>query len=204
MIEYYPFDKFKVSAIQKAKRDKPCCGDSYYVKETDDYLICAVADGLGSGIGAKEASQKVVDTVRNHHELPVETQMLKANLSLHNERGAVVTIFKIDYKKGLVTYCGVGNIRLSIYPKQGKSITPLSKPGFLSGRPVRFHVQEFAYPEGGLFVIHSDGVNILSQQLPVIRHIYSADRPDQAEDYFNDLMQGNGDDVTLLIGKPLC
>lgn len=203
MIQHYLFDKFEVAAIQRAKRNKPCCGDSFFIEETEDYLICIVADGLGSGQGAKDASQKAVEAVEAYHDLPVEVLMEKVNLSLTGKRGAVVTIFRIEYKKKLITFCGVGNVRFSIYPESGKSITPLSKPGFLTGRPLRFHVQNFHYPDNALFVIHSDGVNILSKQLPEIHRIYSADSPDTSDDYLESLMQITDDDMTLLIGKPM-
>lgn len=203
MIEHYPFDKFAVSAVQRAKKNKSCCGDSFFIHETEDYLICALADGLGSGPEAHAASMSAINVVVAHHTLPLDELMDMINRSLCNLRGAVVTVFRVDYQNKMVQFSGVGNIKLTIYPVNGKSITPLSKPGFLSGRPLRFQVQQFAYPEQGLFVIHSDGVRLLSKQIPAIKKIYSADEPVATDVYLNDLMKDNEtDDMTLLIGKP--
>ncbi|MFC7394890.1 protein phosphatase 2C domain-containing protein [Scopulibacillus cellulosilyticus] len=203
MIKHYPFEKFEVSVFQRAKKDKPCCGDSYFVKETDSYLICAVADGLGSGIGAKEASQKAVETIESNHTLPVDLLMNKVNQSLIKHRGAVVTIFKIDYTDKLVSFCGVGNVNFKIYPQIGKPISPLPNRGFLSGQPVRLQVQEFNYPDHAMFVIHSDGVTLHANQVHSIKKMYHV-VAEEAESYLDNYAKlNNNDDLTILIGKPL-
>ncbi len=204
MIEHFPFDKFDVSAVQRAKKNKSCCGDSFFIHETSDYLICALADGLGSGQGAHDASIAAVDVVRDHHEMPLDQLMEIVNRSLFHLRGAVVTIFRVDYHRKVISVCGVGNIKLLIFPEQGKAITPFSKPGFLSGRPLNFNVQEFPYPDNGMFLIHSDGINLMSRQIPAIKSLYYADDSAETGNYLRELVKYNeNDDMTLLIGKPL-
>ncbi|MBM7644682.1 negative regulator of sigma-B (phosphoserine phosphatase) [Scopulibacillus daqui] len=203
MIEHYPFQKFKISAFQRAKKDKTCCGDSYFVKETDNYLICAVADGLGSGIGAKEASQTAIETIETNYNLPLDLLMDKVNRSLVRHRGAVVTIFKIDYEAKLVSFCGVGNVKLLIYPRFGKPISPLPKRGFLSGQPLRLQVQEFNYPDHAMFVLYSDGITLHANQVQTIQNMYHV-VAEEGESYLDRYVQLNSnDDLTLLIGKPL-
>lgn len=204
MIEHYPFDKFEVSAVQRAKQNKSCCGDSFFVHETEDYLICVLADGLGSGPDAHKASMTAVEVVKEHHEMPLDQLMEVVNHALFHLRGAVVTIFRVDYRNMLVSFCGVGNIKLTIYRDQGKSITPLSKPGFLSGRPISFNVQEFEYPDNGIFIIHSDGINLVSKQIMEIKRISSVDEVNDTDRYLRELVKYNeNDDMTLLVGKLL-
>ena len=42
-------DKVNVVVYQEAKAGNVECGDTYYIYKNDDYLLFAIADGLGSG-----------------------------------------------------------------------------------------------------------------------------------------------------------
>lgn len=201
MIEHFPFERFGILAVQEPKKNYSCCGDSYFIKETGDYLLLTVADGLGSGKGARDASQVAIKTAQKYDDAPLEELMNIINDALLYYRGAVVSIFRIDFKSCLAKFCGVGNILLSVFPKLGKPITPLPEQGFLSGPPVKCRVHEFKYPEDAFFVIHSDGVSFRTDQLSAIHRIYEA-RTDDSECLLRPFSGENDDDRTLIIGKP--
>lgn len=76
-----------------------CCGDSFFIKTTEEYLICALADGLGSGERANESSAAISSLVEKNDDKDVEDLMKLCNEELRDKRGATVSILKVDFKK---------------------------------------------------------------------------------------------------------
>ncbi|MFD2617341.1 protein phosphatase 2C domain-containing protein [Terrilactibacillus laevilacticus] len=202
MIERFPLENFGVLALQKSKHNNPFCGDSYYIKETDHFLLCVLADGLGSGQGANEAAERVTNTAKKLYDQPIDLIMERINDALVNYRGAVVSIFKILFKEKKVSYCGIGNIKLSIHPIEGKPIIPIPQQGFLTGRPIHCQVQTFVYPSLALFVMHSDGVVFRSNRVSDIKSLYRMLIEEEVERSFETFSERYDDDMTLLIGRP--
>lgn len=150
-------EDIEVVAHQTAKNGKAFCGDSYFFTLADDYFVCVLADGLGSGQFAYESSMAVIDAVKEHHHESVDTLMRLGNDALLQKRGAAVTIFKIYFKTRELVYSCVGNIRFFMYSPKGKLTYPLPVTGFLSGRPQVFHTQRFPYEPHSKFILYSDG-----------------------------------------------
>ena len=149
--------KVEAIAAQSAKNGKALCGDDYFFLATDDYFICVLADGLGSGEFAHESSRAVTNVVRESHGKDVDSLMELCNRVLLQKRGAAVAIFKVYFKEQRFRYSCVGNIRFYLYPPNGKLVYPLPVTGYMSGRKQRFHTQEFSYVPNSRFLIHSDG-----------------------------------------------
>jgi phosphoserine phosphatase RsbX len=198
MIEHYQYSRASVSSYQKPKKGNDLCGDSFYVKETDKYLVCAVADGLGSGKMAKEASGAATDIIdQNHHET-VEQLMHLCNDGLRHTRGAVIAIVKVDYKNQTATYSGVGNIRFMVSAERQRAVHPLPKVGFLVGKPERFKVQDFRFERELTFMLYSDGMDIHTQSRTLLTKMIS---PKESVEYISGLPQDINDDATVLVGQ---
>lgn len=56
MIQVEENEHIQTLVYQLNKEGKSICGDSFFMKADDKELICAVADGLGSGSLANESS----------------------------------------------------------------------------------------------------------------------------------------------------
>ena len=149
--------KVEAIAAQSSKNGKALCGDDYFFLATDDYFVCVLADGLGSGEFAHESSRAVTNVVRESHGKDVDSLMELCNRVLLQKRGAAVAIFKVYFKEQRFRYSCVGNIRFYLYPPNGKLVYPLPVTGYMSGRKQRFHTQEFSYVPNSRFLIHSDG-----------------------------------------------
>ena len=150
---------------QLAKRGQSVCGDSFYYHTTDDYFICVLADGLGSGEYANEASSAVVNTVRENHDLDISTIMDLSNQSLLHKRGAAVGVIKINFHTKELAYCCTGNIRFFFYGDTEKLIYPLPTSGYLSGKRQAFKIHRFDYTNGIKFLMFSDGYPISTAKL---------------------------------------
>ncbi|RDI39858.1 PP2C family serine/threonine-protein phosphatase [Falsibacillus pallidus] len=152
----------EVFSHQTSKAGKAQCGDSYYFTATDEYFLCVLADGLGSGKYANEASSAVAQVVEENKEEDVETLMKLCNQVLLNKRGAAVAVVKAYFKTKDFVYSCVGNIRFYLYSPTGKLTYPLPVTGYLSGRPQLFSTHRYPFEEGARFLIHSDGLRISS------------------------------------------
>lgn len=185
-----------VHAGQYAKIGRQDCGDSYFFTSTDDFFICVVADGLGSGKYAHEASQAVCDAVEENVNEDVDQLMERANRAVAEKRGAAVAIVKIYYADQTVTYSCVGNIRFYFYSEAGKLTYPLPVTGYLSGRPQQYKTQSFQYEEGASFLIHSDGL-----QITRVRPLLQSGRSIDYISTYLDSIVSDSDDTTFIIGR---
>jgi phosphoserine phosphatase RsbX len=152
----------EVFAKQTSKDGNRYNGDSYFLTATEDYFVCVLADGLGSGKFAYESSSAVAEMVEKHHDQDVDTLMRYCNEVLLHKRGAAVAIIKAYFGAEEFVYSCVGNIRFYLYSPDGKMTYPLPVTGYLSGRPQLFRTQRFSYQKNSKFLIHSDGLNITS------------------------------------------
>ncbi|PLT27950.1 PP2C family serine/threonine-protein phosphatase [Peribacillus deserti] len=184
---------------QSSKNNMPYCGDSYYYTVTDDYFICVLADGLGSGQYAYESSSAVTEVVKSNHNLDVETLMKMGNEVLVNKRGAAVSILKVNFKTREFIYSSVGNIRFFCCLPGGKLIYPLPVTGYLSGRMQKYHTQYFHYEPNSTFILHSDGLQMVGA-----KRVLGSKAPLQQT--ANLLLEENSaysDDTTFLLGSLL-
>lgn len=119
----------------------------------DGYTIL-LADGLGHGPGAAEASEQAVAALRP--EEPVEDTLNRVHAALRPTRGAAVAVAKIDPQAGLVHFAGVGNISATICAR-GWSRSLASMSG-TAGRQMRTtRTFQYELPASGLLIMHSDG-----------------------------------------------
>ncbi|MGC4378086.1 protein phosphatase 2C domain-containing protein [Fictibacillus sp. Mic-4] len=198
MIQQYSYDKLDVAVFQTSKKGNEHCGDSFFIEETDRYFICALADGLGSGSMAKEASETAIQIIKENHFQDIYDLMDLSNRKLKNTRGAVLSIFKIDYERKTVYFSGVGNIRFFFTGKNDKIQYPMPTPGFLSGRPFPFRLQQFDLSNELSFIIYSDGFDIQSKNKYLLRDL---DSPVKSIQSIGNFVQDFSDDATCLIGK---
>lgn len=184
-------------AFQTAKEGKNFCGDSYYITANDDYFLCVLADGLGSGEFAYEASSAVAEVVRSNPDKDVNTLMNYCNDVLAQKRGAAVGILKVDFRKKEFEYSCVGNIRFYLYTPSGKLTYPLPVTGYLSGRPQTFRTQIYPYEEDSRFLIHSDGfINVNTKKL-----LGNFESIAMIADMMKEQQTNKADDMTFIVGS---
>lgn len=152
-----PGDRLEVGVICLPKPGETLSGDSWSYCPLCNRHLLLVADGLGHGPQAAQASLTAVNALWESAENTPSEIIQAAHKALRSTRGAAVAIADLDLERQQLTYTGVGNIAGCIF-NQGHSSSMISHHGTL-GHEVR-KVQEFTYswPESSLLIMHSDGL----------------------------------------------
>jgi hypothetical protein len=150
---------FEFGVVRVAKNGETECGDDWGIVVDDDgRASLVVADGLGHGAAAAEASRRAVSIAADNAADHPAGVVAALHAGLRPTRGAAVAVAELIPSDGLVRYSGLGNISAAIAgPVESRSF--VSHPG-IAGHEMR-KIQEFTYawPADSLLVIHSDGVS---------------------------------------------
>jgi negative regulator of sigma-B (phosphoserine phosphatase) len=198
VIETKQYNKTILSIVQQCKKGQPVCGDAYFTEETEDYLIMAIADGLGSGSHAKEAATQATRCFQDNHHLDVKELILLCNQHLHHTRGAVVGVMKLDFDSSTISYAGIGNIQFMLYPEHQKAVRTISKPGYLNGRPIQVFQQQVPYLKGTPFIMFSDGLDV---KRTIQQNVNIQENPDSLIHQIAKELDGINDDLTFIVGN---
>jgi hypothetical protein len=117
-----------------------------------------VADGLGHGEHAAEASAKAVKVFEDSVDRTPAQTMERMHDALRGTRGSAVAVAELSFGQRLVRYAGVGNISGRIVASEGVHYSMVSYNGTL-GLEAR-KIQEFTYPwpNDATLILHSDGL----------------------------------------------
>jgi anti-sigma regulatory factor (Ser/Thr protein kinase) len=149
-------DTSRTGAVSVPKPGEDVCGDSWGVHVGPEETTLMVADGLGHGPEAAEASVEAVRLFHryNGHRPPVLLDYIHGGLRA--TRGAAVSVARFQPASGKVVYSGVGNIA-GVIAGDGDLRRMVSMPG-TAGHNAR-KIQPFEYPfTAGLVILHSDGI----------------------------------------------
>lgn len=132
------------------------CGDSWSVEDAGPVRTVMVADGLGHGPQAAEASAQAVRVFNRHKGHRVPTVLDYIHGGLRATRGAAVSIARLDPEANAVEFGGIGNVTgIVVAPAGVKRMVSL--PG-TAGHVVR-KIQTFDYRlDDGIVILHSDGL----------------------------------------------
>jgi anti-sigma regulatory factor (Ser/Thr protein kinase) len=133
------------------------CGDGVSVAAGDGHLRALVVDGLGHGPLAAVAATRAAEIFAAYPTAPLPDVMQHLHDGLRPTRGAAAALVEIDARRGLVRFCGVGNVAGTI-ATDGATRSLVSHHGTL-GHDAR-RIAEFQYPwsRGALLVLNSDGL----------------------------------------------
>lgn len=141
---------------QRPCRGETICGDAFIVIE-EPVMLVALADGLGHGPLANQASEAFCEYVRRNGSLDLVQLMHGASKAIYGTRGAAAAVMRVDEEAGELSFAGVGNVELqavSVVP-----IRPVCTPGIV-GRPLRKVVAyRYEINPGDLLAMYSDGIS---------------------------------------------
>jgi serine phosphatase RsbU (regulator of sigma subunit) len=135
------------------------CGDAYEVIVDAHGFDMMVADGLGHGPMAAEASQAAIRLFREARRLRPKEALEEIHAGMRATRGAAIAIARLKPDQRKLTFAGVGNITAAIL-SNGQEKRLVSYNGTVGHRVRR--VEEFEYPvtgENPVVILHSDGLS---------------------------------------------
>lgn len=149
--------KQELGAVCLPKTGEEVSGDAWASHQETNRSLLLVADGLGHGSLAAQAS---LEAVRIFHEkafMSCSGIVEAAHTALRSTRGAALAIAEVDFESQVVRFIGIGNISGTILAPEG-SYNMVSQYGTV-GHEVR-KIQEFTYPwsKGAVLIMHSDGL----------------------------------------------
>jgi len=154
-----PSRRLYSGAIRVNAPGEQVCGDDWAVQIRDERVVVMIADGLGHGLAAHDASRAAHDAFLRVHEQGAAAIVEAIHAALTSTRGAAVAVLTADLERRIARFCGLGNITAAIVPPAGAArVRLVSMPGTAGvGKP---RLQEFQYPfsADALLVLHSDGI----------------------------------------------
>ena len=133
-------------------------GDAWAVWSAGELTSVFVCDGLGHGPEAAVASAAAVSAFLRHAERSAEDVIGVVHDALKSTRGGAVAIAEMDRRRGVIDYCGLGNISALAVRPDGTEQHLVSLSG-IAGHVAR-RLQTFTQPwvPGSRLVMHSDGI----------------------------------------------
>jgi anti-sigma regulatory factor (Ser/Thr protein kinase) len=121
--------------------------------------VLLVADGLGHGPGAADASAQAVRIFTKRASDTPGAIVQAIHDGLRSTRGAAVAVARVDVARGAVVYAGIGNITGVLV--DGAALRRMVSHNGTAGHSVQ-RIKEFEYPfrreERGVIILHSDGI----------------------------------------------
>ncbi|MEG9436310.1 SpoIIE family protein phosphatase [Edaphobacter sp. HDX4] len=138
--------------------EEPVAGDSYFTDTNPARAMYMMVDGLGHGIGAAEAADEAVLTVKTHFNQSAAEIVTRTHEALKKTRGAAMAIAIVDLQRQILSYAGIGNISASLL--SGASSRSLVSQNGTLGAVMPRNVQEFTYPvdPDTMLIMFSDGL----------------------------------------------
>ena len=151
-----PPPSWEIAGVCVPVRGEEACGDAWSASLSDQTAEIVVADGLGHGILAAEASGAAIAAfARAAGKTPVDT-LDSVHRALRHTRGAAIAIARLDFD-GRVRYAGIGNIA-GVLLGGGRQQFMVSHNGTAGLAAKRVQEFDYAMPPGGALVMHSDGL----------------------------------------------
>lgn len=150
--------KFEISGINLPKPGEEVSGDKWGWRANPNGITLMVADGLGHGLEASDASNEAVKAFEESKEGAVDRILQTIHQRLSHTRGAAVAVSELDLRTKTVKYCGVGNISgIIISPSGSRSM--ISHNGIVGHEARKIQTFDYPWPEKSIMVMHSDGMS---------------------------------------------
>ena len=152
-----PLAGLRVAGLCLPAPGEQVSGDGWALRVRDGRTMLMVADGLGHGPGAAEASDLALELFQRSTFTTPAALLEDAHASLRKTRGAAVAAVAIEPKLDRLTFAGAGNIAGRLVSGVGDRGL-MSQPGTLGVQIRRLQDAAHDWPEHAFLVLHSDGI----------------------------------------------
>jgi len=151
------FPEDVTAGVTRAIGGEEVCGDSYAVRRSRGRLSLMMCDGSGHGPLAATASQAAVRLFCSLSPTAPEDVVARIHQELRGTRGGAVAVAEIDLVARTVRYAGLGNIGAAVIG-DGQKRGMISVPGVAGYQARTIRAFDYALPDDGVVVMHSDGL----------------------------------------------
>jgi anti-sigma regulatory factor (Ser/Thr protein kinase) len=148
---------FAIGAVNIPKAGEEVSGDAWDCVAGMTVATLIVADGLGHGPFAAQASQEAVRLFHKAPHLPLPSILEVVHAGLRPTRGAAVAVTRIDLADGAVAFGGIGNIG-GMLLADGKTSRMVSHNGTAGHIAPRMRAFTYAFTGFPLVILCSDGL----------------------------------------------
>jgi anti-sigma regulatory factor (Ser/Thr protein kinase) len=169
-----PLPRTEVAIFGRPIQGETESGDDAAFVRTEDLLLVGLADGLGHGSEAREASARAMTRLRSSATEALDSLLAACHEDLQGTRGAVMAAARFDRKARELTHAASGNISTHVYrPKTSRRLASVSRVLGARGTPApRIIIEREPLDLRPLLVMFSDGVSSradLSDDLELLR-----------------------------------
>ena len=165
---------------------------------TDKGAALLLADGLGHGLSAADASGAAVAVFKKSRDIAPVTLLQQIHAALKGTRGAAVAVALLDYTQANLQFGGIGNIAGRVVSSESTRHM-VSHVGTAGHEARRFQEFSYAWPPAAAIVLHSDGLTS-NWNLENYPGLLSRDPALIAAVLYRDAARGR-DDICVLVAK---
>ncbi len=148
---------FEIGGLSAPLTGESRCGDAWACWADEHRAVVMVADGLGHGPAAADASAEAVECFYDRPELSPDEILEAVHLALRGTRGAAVAVCEIRRTQGNVRFAGVGNIGgVIVRPEDSQHM--VSHHGTIGHLARRFQSFTYDWTPDSLLLMYSDGL----------------------------------------------
>lgn len=146
-----------VAELRRPLRGETVCGDAVGHREIDGGTLLVVADGLGHGPLAAQASSRALEVFHAASSTSPADLVRRMHQALSGTRGAAIAVCLVDPARRTLVHAGVGNVSCRLVGGRRARWLP-SQPGIVGHNLPRVQEQPVDLDDSQLVVLHSDGL----------------------------------------------
>lgn len=147
----------RIAGIRIPAPGETACGDAWAARIDDDGATLLLADGLGHGEHAAQASAAFVDVFSKDESGGPRALIEAGHAELRTTRGAAAAVLRADATAGTITSCGAGNVLARVISGVSDR-TVMTQHGTLGAQIRRPEEARVDWPPHAIIVAHSDGI----------------------------------------------
>lgn len=147
----------RFGAVVLPLQGETACGDAYAICSRASGWTVIVADGLGHGPNAAQASEEAIRLFRKNENKAPDEIIAAVHAGLRHTRGGAVSVARYDANRAVLVFAGIGNVAGAIV-NGGETKRMVSLAGTAGHMVRRIQAFEYPFPLDSLLVMCSDGI----------------------------------------------
>jgi hypothetical protein len=149
---------FSIGVAMRPVAGETVCGDAWAFRRGVNEFLFMLADGLGHGLSAADASGAAVTSFMHSAETAPVALVEALHRGLRGTRGAAVAVASVEPQSSRVRFSGLGNIA-GVVAGPSKTQSMVSHNGTAGHEARRMSEFSYSWTPDSLLVMHSDGLS---------------------------------------------